>query len=185
MHGCYSGLGSRSYSRCGWLRIGKVYEMMSRKNLVYGLLTVEKLVGRTPRGMLIWLCRCKCGKRTPVRYGNLQSGHTISCGCQKKGNGGWKTHGHSAPSTGGRTPEYKSYSAAKERCSNPHNHNYPRYGAVGVRFLFKSFEDFLAELGPRPKGTTCDRWPNPAGNYEPGNVRWATPIQQRHNRRVA
>jgi hypothetical protein len=157
----------------------------NRTGETYGLLTVEKFAGRTPRGMLIWQCRCKCGEKIPVRYGNLQSGHTISCGCQRKGNNGYKKHGATSPSTDGRTPTYRSYSAAKERCNNPHNHNYHYYGAQGIEFRFLSFKDFLAELGERPKGTTCDRYPNPAGHYEPGNVRWATPIQQRHNRRAS
>ena len=149
----------------------------------YGLLTAQWPCGKTPRGMVVWFCSCDCGELTRVAYGNLQSGHTTSCGCQKKGNNGYKKHGQSAASKGGRNPEYYSYSCAKERCTNQNNHNYPRYGAIGVKFLFPSFEAFFSELGPRPKGTTCDRWPDPYGNYQPGNVRWATALQQRHNRR--
>jgi hypothetical protein len=45
------------------------------------------------------------------------------------------------------------------------------------------FENFLADVGPRPPGTSLDRYPNPFGSYELNNVRWATPKQQRHNRR--
>lgn len=156
---------------------------MNRIGEKYGLLTIEAFIGKTPRGMLIWFCRCKCGRGVPVRYGNLQSKHTASCGCLRTGNNGYKKHGASAPSTGGRTPTYTSYSAAKERCNNPHNDNFRKYGARGIKFLFASFEAFLAELGERPVGKTLDRYPNPAGNYEPGNVRWATPFEQRHNRR--
>lgn len=49
----------------------------------------------------------------------------------------------------------------------------------------ESFQAFVADVGERPTGMTLDRYPNPAGDYEPGNVRWATPLQQRHNRRQA
>jgi len=148
----------------------------------FGMLTPAWPVGKTPRGMLVWLCICRCGKLTLVRYGNLQSGHTTSCGCQKKGNGGWKRHGHSAPSTGGRTPEYYSYASARQRCKNPNNHKYAIYGGRGIEFRFKSFEEFYTHLGPRPAGTTLDR-ENTNGHYEPGNVRWATAKIQNYNRR--
>ena len=89
-------------------------------------------------------------------------------------------HGHRGG--GKRTPEYGSYRNAKERCNNPHNDAYPRYGGRGIKFLFTSFEQFYAEIGPRPKGLTLDRINND-GNYEPGNVQWATYLEQATNKR--
>jgi hypothetical protein len=64
------------------------------------------------------------------------------------------------------------------------------YGARGIRFLFTSFEEFFAELGPRPEGKdangkalcSLDR-KNNDGHYQPGNVRWATASEQRSNQR--
>lgn len=75
------------------------------------------------------------------------------------------------------TPEYRAYTTAKSRCENPHRWSYKYYGAVGVRFLFKSFEEFFSELGPKPKGTTLGRFGD-EGHYEPKNCAWQTKKQQ-------
>ena len=45
-----------------------------------------------------------------------------------------------------------------------------------------TYESFLADVGARPSGTSLDRFPNRDGNYEPGNIRWATPVEQGRNR---
>jgi hypothetical protein len=83
-----------------------------------------------------------------------------------------KTHGMR------NSPEYASYTRAKHRCADKHN---ARYGGRGIQFLFTSFEQFYAEMGPRPAGTSVDRIRS-NGNYEPGNVKWATPKEQANNR---
>ena len=80
--------------------------------------------------------------------------------------------------------EYAIYKGARNRCENPRNHGYRLYGAMGVRFCFRTFAEFMAALGPRPSQKhSVDRYPDPNGNYEAGNVRWATPSQQRTNQR--
>ena len=76
-----------------------------------------------------------------------------------------------------------SYRAAQNRCSNTRHQNYAAYGGRGIKFLFASFEQFISEVGPRIEGTTLDRINND-GNYEPGNVRWATKSEQARNRRA-
>lgn len=89
-------------------------------------------------------------------------------------------HGHTA----GRceTPEYKSWVAMKARCLNVNNHKYPAYGGRGIIICARwlDFVNFLADMGKRPRKTTLDRI-NSNGNYEPGNCRWATPLQQGQN----
>lgn len=82
-------------------------------------------------------------------------------------------------------PTYKSWRAMLERCYSEGNASYPRYGARGISVCERwrnSYDDFVLDMGFRPEGMTLDRIEND-GNYEPGNVRWATKKQQDRNRR--
>lgn len=97
-------------------------------------------------------------------------------------------HGHTR--NGRRTPEHSSWTAMLKRCSDPNHAAFPRYGGRGIsvcdRWLL--FENFLTDMGPRPSlQHSLDRYPNNDGNYEPGNVRWATKAEQgtnKHNNRL-
>jgi hypothetical protein len=125
---------------------------------------------------LWWKVRCVCGTEKSMRQSLLTyKNGSRSCGCQVPKH---TTHGLSS------SPEYRSYDHARGRCQNPNNDNYADYGDRGIEFRFGSFEEFYAELGPRPQGTSVDRI-DVNGHYEPGNVRWATPKQQQNNRRVS
>lgn len=90
----------------------------------------------------------------------------------------WTPHG------AWNTPAYRSWAGMKQRCTNPKNPGYLDYGGRGIRVAvaWLSFANFLADMGVRPRGTTLDRVDN-AGNYEPGNCRWATRSAQNRNRR--
>lgn len=68
------------------------------------------------------------------------------------------------------------------RCFNPKTNGYERYGGRGITVCERwrgpdGFENFLADMGERPAGMTLDRRDND-GNYELGNCRWATLVEQ-------
>lgn len=93
-------------------------------------------------------------------------------------------HGHTRGPA--RSPTYRSWNSMLTRCTNPNVSAYPYYGGSGVSVCarWRSFETFLADVGERPSlKYSLDRHPNRAGNYEPGNVRWATKREQRLNQR--
>jgi hypothetical protein len=72
----------------------------------------------------------------------------------------------------------------KARCGNPNHKDYLRWGAKGVKVCerWMSFANFLEDMGVRPHATSIDRFPDRHGNYEPGNCRWATTVEQEHNK---
>lgn len=92
---------------------------------------------------------------------------------------------HGANITGKRTPLYRIWLNMRNRCTNPNHSRYKWYGARGVRVCerWDDFAIFRADVGDPPaQGYTLDRYPNRNGDYEPGNVRWATWEEQANNK---
>ena len=136
----------------------------------------------------MWECVCDCGSEKIVNGVDLRNGHTRSCGCLRQELLCSKpvTHGHTKRSRGRlRSPTYRAWDAMIHRCTRPSATQYSYYGGRGIRVCERwlKFENFLADMGERPEGTTLDRYPDNDGNYQPGNCRWATPTMQARNRR--
>ena len=153
---------------------------------VYGRLTV--LEGVTYNNEQV-RCRCECGNPTTVIATSVKLGLTKSCGClqqETRTKHGFYKH-----------PFYGLWNSIIDRCTDPKHPAYHNYGGRGIAicdrwmdpWLFA--EDIYREIGPKPEGVdkngralySLDRWPDNDGNYEPGNVRWATQAEQVQNQR--
>lgn len=114
----------------------------------------------------IKLCECGCGAEVGRRF---VSGHNSKLP---------RKHGMSS------TRMYMAWAGMIARCKRPSHSHWKFYGARGITVCDRwlKFENFLADMGERPAGTSLDRYPNRDGNYEAGNCRWATALEQRANR---
>lgn len=143
----------------------------------------NRLVGIRPtsdrfNGSIVWECRCDCGTTAFVSASNLGSGNTKSCGC-------WgiearavinTTHGKS------KLPIYSVWQSMVDRCTNPNNKRYARYGGRGITVCpeWLSFEKFHRDMGEPASGKSLDRINNDLG-YSKENCRWATRVEQASN----
>lgn len=134
----------------------------------------------------MWLCQCDCGQQKTVRTEYLRMGDTKSCGCliARSPKKRFTTHGQSKF---GRGNGYGSWVQMKNRCLNPGCKYFHRYGGRGITICkaWLKFENFIADMGPRPSHKhSLDRI-DFNGNYEPSNCRWATSkVQGRNTRRA-
>jgi hypothetical protein len=159
------------------------------KNLIgqrFGRLIVrERSPGKYPRAY--WVCDCDCGSITVVSSSNLKCGGAQSCGClltervieyrRIRHLNGWRS----------RHPLYTTWYGIMRRCLFPQHKAFKWYGARGITICesWRSFENFIADIeatiGPRPDVKLPSGHPRYSlhrilnhGNYEPGNVKWAT-----------
>ncbi len=131
-------------------------------------------------GFVYWLCQCTCGTQQHVSGSTLRKGRSQSCGCVRAEQIAARNHVHGKNDH----PLYDTWKAIFQRCTNRRSRDYRNYGGRGIRVCerWRSFENFLADVGPRPPGLTLDRIDND-GDYAPDNCRWATRQVQRCNQR--
>ncbi len=135
-----------------------------------------------------YLCRCICGNTVTPNIVLVKRGRTKSCGCLVPDAVAAACrlrirHGHAR--VGKLTSEYRILSNIKQRCLNPANTSYKNYGGRGIlvceRWLL--FENFFADMGPRPSPKHSIDRINNDGPYCKENCQWATAKEQGRNSR--
>ena len=159
----------------------------SKKKKMYvgyriGKLTVTKCIGSNGQ-KVIWECICDCGNKVERSTSELNAGSILSCGCLKH------EIGEKLKKYNARDRKlYFRWSNIHNRCYNPNNPAYKRYGGRGITMCpewkddFFSFRDWAVQNG-YDESLSLDRIDNNKG-YSPENCRWVKTETQANNKRT-
>lgn len=152
----------RNQSR--WTIIGRATPRRGRRGLVHA--------------------RCACGNERVMSAYAIRAGFSLSCGCLHREVVRALSTTHGMGRRSDRDGTYRSWDSMKQRCRNPGHHKFPSYGGRGINVCERwlSYENFFADMGKRPPGTTLGRKDND-GNYTPENCAWQTSREQSGNKR--
>lgn len=175
----YGNLRSGKSKSCGCLRAEKSREigMGNSKDIAgirFGRLIAIKRSDNKD-GHTRWLCGCDCGNQITARTDYLLNGSTKSCGClaSECTPPNQTVHGMS------RSKLYKVWMAMRQRCGNPRDKNYHRYGGRGIvvcdewQNSFEAFRDWALNHGYISGKVDLDRIDNDKG-YSPDNCRFVS-----------
>lgn len=152
-------------------------------NQRFGSVVAIRPTMQSSSGDMKWILRCDCGNEFEANAYPFRSGKRFDCPkCGFERRRVAKTK-HGAV----ETSEYSIWANMLNRCRNKNEKSYKNYGGRGIRVCARwqeSFNNFLADMGPRPTAHhSLDRIDNDK-DYAPNNCRWATAKQQCNNKRT-
>lgn len=154
----------------------------------FGMLVAKRFSHRTETKSkhYFWECLCDCGRVVAIDAGNLKSGNSKSCGCDKgrRISAAKTVHGHT--SGGVETAEFTAWASMLQRCGDPNSKDFRNYGGRGIAVCLEwagSFQIFLRDMGSKPSPEHSIERVDVEQGYSAENCIWATRSQQARNRR--